>query len=106
MHGDDVIPFQLAPRTAKTNGSIAAIICDICATWRRGPESAVITFPKGDRSMVSHLVCADLECSLHVRAMTNTGVMSRSQIREDISQEKRIERLRSRLWAILDALGD
>ena len=70
MHGDDVIPFQLAPRTAKTNGSIAAIICDICATWRRGPESAVITFPKGDRSMVSHLVCADLECSLHVRAMT------------------------------------
>ena len=101
MYQDTTAPFMLSPRVARTGGRVAAIICDICATWRRGPESAVLTLAKGDNRSVSYLVCADLNCSLHVRAMTDAGILSRSQIREDITPERRVERLRERLAAIL-----
>ena len=101
MYQDVTVPFVLSPRVAQAGGRVAAIICDICATWRRGPESAALTLPKGDNRSVSYLVCADLDCSLHVRAMTNAGVLSRSQIREDITLDRRKERLRERLTAIL-----
>jgi len=101
LYQDATVPFVLSPRVARTGGRVAAIICDICATWRRGPESAVITLPKGDSRSVSYLVCADLNCSLHVRAMTDAGILSRSQIREDITPDRRKERLRERLATIL-----
>ena len=104
LYREFTLSFRLKPRTSQASGAVAAVICDICATWRRGPESASIIFPKGDRSTVSYLVCADLDCSLHVRALTNAGVLSRSQIREDITPEKRIERLHARLGAILTSL--
>lgn len=101
MYQDTTVPFMLSPRVARSGGRVAAIICDICATWRRGPESAVLTLPKGDSISVSYLVCADLDCSLHVRGMTAAGILSRSQIREDITPDRRKERLRERLTAIL-----
>jgi len=101
IHQDAIVPFTLSPRAARTGGRVAAIICDICATWRRGPESAMLTLPKGDNRSVSYLVCADLDCSLHVRAMTSAGILSRSQIREDITPDRRVERLRERLTVIL-----
>lgn len=101
LYQDVTVSFVLSPRVARTGGRVAAIICDICATWRRGPESAVITLPKGDSRSVSYLVCADLNCSLHVRAMTDAGILSRSQIREDITPDRRKERLRERLATIL-----
>lgn len=104
LYGDTIAPFTLTPRVAKTGGRVAAIICDICATWRRGPESASITFRKGDKNTVTFLVCADLDCSLHVRDLTPVGVLSRSQIRETIIPEQRIERLNDRLTRILDCL--
>lgn len=101
LYQDVTAPFMLSPRVARTGGKVAAIICDICVTWRRGPESAVLTLSKGDRRSVSYLVCADLDCSLHIRAMTDAGIFSRSQIREDIAPDRRVERLRERLTAIL-----
>jgi hypothetical protein len=101
IYQDLTAPFTLSPRVARSGGRVAAIICDICATWRRGPESAVLTLPKGDSRSVSYLVCADLDCSLHVRGMTDAGILSRSQIREDITPDRRVERLRERLMAIL-----
>ncbi len=106
IFGQRIVPFELSPRIAKSSGSVAAVICDICATWRRGPESASITFPKGDKRTVSYLVCADLSCSLHVRGLTNAGLVSRSQIREDISPEDRITRLTTRLATMLTNLGN
>jgi hypothetical protein len=94
-------PFTLSARVARIGGQVAAVICDICATWRRGPESAVLTLDKGDRRSVSYLVCADLDCSLHVRGMTDAGIFSRSQIREDITPDRRKERLRERIAEML-----
>ncbi|HSW90546.1 MAG TPA: FBP domain-containing protein [Candidatus Saccharimonadales bacterium] len=101
LYQDTTIPFTLSPRVARTGGRVAAIICDICATWRRGPESAVLTLPKGDNRTVSYLVCADLNCSLHVRGMTDAGILSRSQIHEDITPDRRQERLRERMRDIV-----
>lgn len=101
LFGDHTVPFSLSGRQPNTNGRVEAIICDICATWQRGTHSAVITFQKGDKATVSHLVCADLNCSLHVRGLTSAARLSRAQLREDITPEGRIARLRTRLHSII-----
>ena len=101
IYQEITVPFALSPRVARAGGQVAAIICDICATWRRGPENAVLTLDKGERRSVSYLVCADLDCSLHVRGMTDAGMLSRSQIREDITPDRRKERLRERLTEMI-----
>lgn len=104
LYREEVVPFTLHPRTAKSSGRVEAIICDICATWRRGTESATITFQAGERRSVSHLVCADLDCSLHVRGLTDASVLSRSQLREDLTPDARVARLHMRLKAIIGNL--
>ena len=96
-----VVPFRLQKRMPNKMGRTEAIICDICATWQRGSNSAVITFPKG-KSSTSFLVCADLNCSLHVRNKTPESILSRTQLREHNTVEDRISRLRSRLQNILN----
>ena len=98
---DYVVPFALSARTRNAHGRTEAIICDICASWRRGPESAVITFSRDATTQVSYLVCGDLDCSLHVRGVTDAGKLSRTQIREDITPDGRITRLHERLRNIL-----
>ena len=90
------IPFRLQARRANAQGRSEAIICDICATWQRGAASASITFQK-QKGSVSFLCCDDLACSLHVRDKTPAAKLSRTQLREDVTREKRIARLRGRL---------
>lgn len=101
---DVVLPFALAKRMPGATGRIEAIICDICATWQRGTHSAVITFQTSPTRSVSFLCCGDLLCSLHVRGKTKAALLSRAQIREQITPEARIERLRQRLEAIVKTL--
>lgn len=95
-----IIPLQLQSRKPNKSGRTEAIICDICATWQRGSNSAVITFTKIN-STVSFLCCGDLDCSLHVRNLTNAAQLSRTQLRENTSVERRVERLQERLKTIL-----
>lgn len=95
-----VAVFRLQKRTANFQGRTEAIICDFCATWQRGSNSAVISFKK-EKGSVSFLCCRDLLCSLHVREKTNEAKLSRTQLRETISVEDKIRRLRYRLGAIL-----
>lgn len=94
-------PFSLTKKAASSTGRVDGIICDICATWQRGSNAARITFAKGDRRSVSYLVCADLDCSLHVRDMKPESKLSRAQLREHISPEGRIERLHKSLLRVL-----
>lgn len=94
----------LSPRKPNASGKTEPVICDICATWRRGSESALLTFQKSDRSTIGHLVCADLDCSLHVRNLTRAATLSRTQLREDIDTDGRIARLQARLGRILGRL--
>ncbi|HEY5695734.1 MAG TPA: FBP domain-containing protein [Candidatus Saccharimonadales bacterium] len=95
-----VVPFTLQARKPNAKGRVEAIICDICATWQRGPHSAAITFTDGDKRSVSFLCCADLNCSLHVRDKTDAAKLSRTQLREHILPEGRVRRLKERLQAI------
>ena len=95
-------PFELHKRTAKS-GRATPIICELCATWQRGSNSAIITFPTKSGS-VSHLVCGDLLCSFHVRDQTVASKLSRAQLREDITPEKRVRRLQARLQSIFSGL--
>lgn len=102
LYGDMIIPFELSVRATNASGRVEAVICDICATWQRGTNSANLTFKKGDNRTVSHLVCADLDCSLHVRGLTAVSKVSRTQLRENISSDGRIRRLHERLRSILE----
>ncbi|MBP9667618.1 FBP domain-containing protein [Candidatus Saccharibacteria bacterium] len=94
---DHCLPFRLTMRSANARGRVEAVICDMCSTWQRGTNSAVITFKKDDKTTISHLVCADLDCSLHVRDLTDASKISRTQLREHITLPARIERLQAKL---------
>ncbi len=104
MFDEIVVQFRLEKRRPNSSGRVEAIICDICATWQRGTNSAILSFKKSSTRTVSHLVCADLDCSLHVRDMTDASKLSRTQLRENILPEDRIGRLRTRLAQILKEL--
>lgn len=99
-----VAQFQLQMRKPNKAGRVEAIICDLCATWQRGSNSAVISFLRSDRSSVSFLCCADLDCSLHVRNMTAASKISRAQLRENNTIEQRVQRLTDKLSFILSGI--
>lgn len=99
-----VATFRLQKRSANSRGQAEAIICDFCATWQRGSNSTVISFQK-EKGSVSFLCCGDLLCSFHVREKTPESKLSRTQLRETISVESKIQRLRDRLKSILQELG-
>jgi len=96
-----VLPFEIKRITDKQTGRSRPITCDFCYTWQQGSNAASITFTLGDDHARGFLCCADLDCSLHVRGKTAASVLSRSQLHEDITAEQRIERLRSKLRALL-----
>lgn len=105
VYNKSMYPFIFAKRKANSTGRIEAIICDICATWRRGTGSGVLTFRKSATHSVSYLVCADLDCSLHVRGLTEASKISRTQLRENMDNEGRVARLQRRLQVILRELA-
>lgn len=94
-----LLPFELKRGLASNlTGRAQPVICDLCKTWQSGTRAGSITFPiPGAQRSISYLCCADLRCSDHVRSKTSAAKTSRSQLREDISPEERIQRLRVRL---------
>lgn len=96
-----VAAFQLQSRKPNPAGQLVAIICDFCATWQRGTNSAIITFAK-EKSTQSFLVCGDLNCSLHVRDKTPEAKLSRVQLRENNTVQERIERMKAKLKTTFD----
>ena len=98
------IPFATGKRKPGVSGRVEPIICDLCATWQRGSNSATITFTRSDKSTISYLCCADLDCSLHVRGLTDAGLLARTQMREDITPDRRIIRLLEKLTTALQYL--
>lgn len=100
-----VATFRLQKRSANSQGRVEAIICDFCATWQRGSNSFVISFQK-EKGSVSFLCCGDLLCSFHVREKTLESKLSRTQLRETVSVEGKIQRLRNRLKNILQEVKE
>ena len=99
-----VIPYELSRGiTNRQTGRAQPIICDFCRTWQAGNNAGGISFKKDKRSVnsVSFLCCADLKCSQHVRGKTNASRVSKAQLREDLVNEQRVERLKARLRQII-----
>ncbi|HEY1085969.1 MAG TPA: FBP domain-containing protein [Candidatus Saccharimonadales bacterium] len=105
LYKDMTRPFELKKRMPNSSGRVEAVICDICATWQRGTNSAMLTLYKDKKHTISHLVCADLDCSLHVRDLTDESKLSRTQLREHLTPEARIARLEERLTEIMKNVG-
>ncbi|HEX6461797.1 MAG TPA: FBP domain-containing protein [Candidatus Saccharimonadales bacterium] len=102
-----VIPYELLKGIAnRQTGRAQPIICDFCRTWQSGSGAGNISFQKDARSLnsVGFLCCSDLACSQHVRSKTSASRASRAQLREDITNEQRIERLKSRLRQVITDL--
>jgi hypothetical protein len=100
------VGFELRRGMTSANGRAQPIICDFCRTWQTGSRAGSILFSK-DRSAktVGFLCCADLNCSQHVRSLTTATRTSRSQLREDLTDEQRVSRLRTRLEEVVAQLG-
>jgi hypothetical protein len=99
-----VLPHELSIGIAnRQTGRAQPVICDFCRTWQRGSSAASISFQKDRQSInsVGFLCCADLGCSDHVRGKASAARISRAQLREDMTNEQRVERLKTRLRQII-----
>lgn len=99
-----VVAFDDSNRTGDAMGRIKPIICDFCFTWQPGKEGGFVTFypEKSDDTSVSLLCCADFDCSRNARGSTQAAKRSRAQIREQLTDEARIERLRAKLTTFIE----
>ena len=98
--------YELSRGITSSTGKAQPIICDFCRTWQTGSRSGSVTLtkPVRDSGSVTFLCCADLECSRHVRNLTSAAKTSRSQLREDMSSEERVERLQRRIQEISELI--
>jgi len=94
-----VASYELKRGMTSSTGKAQPIICDFCRTWQTGTRAGSITLDKPGRAngSVTFLCCADLACSQHVRSLTSAARTSRSQLREDMTNEERIARLEQRI---------
>ncbi len=101
-----MVPFDATKTSADVNGRSKPVICDLCFTWRTSSSGGFVTFypdKSGDNSL-SLLCCLDLRCSDNVRTKTPAALKSRSQLRENMTNEDRTERLSQRLGAFIQRL--
>jgi hypothetical protein len=102
-----IAQYELSRRIVDAStGRDRAIICDFCFTWQPGSNAASITFIHTEtKHSIRFLCCADLNCSQHVRTATKASVVSRAQLRENLTNEDRVARLKQRLIKYTDILG-
>ena len=101
-----IVQYELSRRIVDAGtGRDRAVICDFCYTWQPGSNAASITFNSSPtKHSVRLLCCADLNCSEHVRTMTKASKLSRTQLRENMTDESRVARLKQRLTKVIDQL--
>lgn len=101
------VEYALKRGLTSSTGKAQPIICDFCRTWQTGSRAGSVTLQKPGRGQgsITFLCCADLQCSRHVRNLTDAAKTSRSQLREDITNEQRVARLKHRLEEILRQVG-
>lgn len=102
-----VIAFESGGGVRDTaSGRIKSVICDFCYTWRPGGDAGLVTFFPSSRTnnSTAQLSCFDLDCSRHARTQTKAAIMSRAQLREHMTDDERIDRLRRHLQKFIDKL--
>lgn len=102
-----MLPYERATGLKdKVTGRSKPVTCDFCYTWQQGGKAGRITFRrKSDDHTFTYLCCADLRCSLHVRGLTAESMLSRTQLHENLTNERRIARLKENLNAIITMLS-
>lgn len=92
--------------SSSISGRAQPITCDFCVTWQSGVRAGSVLFTnaKGSSVSIGYLCCGDLQCSSHVRGLTNAAKVSRAQLREDMTPEDRIERLKNNLRKVITNL--
>lgn len=98
-----IVAFDDSSRAGDANGRVKPIICDFCYTWQPGLDGNFVTFypQKSDSRSVSILCCADFNCSNHARGTTLAAKRARAQIREHLTNDSRIERLREKVQTFI-----
>lgn len=104
--GRYVTPYTLTGRLVnKQTGRSKPVICDLCYTWQASGKGAQISFTRSaDGHGITLLSCADLDCSRHVRSKTAAAVLSRANLREDLTDAQRVDRLHKKLAAVVERL--
>ena len=99
--------YEISRGITSSTGKAQPIICDFCRTWQTGSRSGSVTIhkPGRDTGSISFLCCADLQCSRHVRNLTSASKTSRAQLREDMDNDQRVQRLKLRIKEITKLLG-
>jgi hypothetical protein len=103
-----ILPFSLSRGIIdKASGRARPVICDLCVTQQPGTLAGrlTITMPSAPESSRGLLCCADLQCSLNVRGKTAASLRSKAQLREGLTPEDRVARLRRRLSDLVRSLG-
>ena len=102
-----VVQYELSRKIIDSKtGRRRAIICDFCYTWQPGSNAASIMFTRANsKTKVGFLCCGDLKCSQHVRSSTKAALVSRTQLRENMTDEDRVLRLKDRLRSKISQLG-
>lgn len=102
-----MVPFDASRTTTDVSGRSKPVICDLCYTWQPSSGGGFVTFypDKSSGNSLSLLCCLDLRCSDNVRTKTSAGLTSRTQLREHITNEDRVERLRQKTQNFVSRLG-
>lgn len=103
-----VLPYSLTRGIIdKTSGRARPVICDLCVTQQPGTMAARlhIVMPSSPDASRGILCCADLACSAHARGKTMSSIRSKAQLREGLTPEARIARLRQRLHSLITDLN-
>lgn len=102
--GYKVLRFESSALKADTKtGRYKPVICDLCFTWKRGSTISRTNFSSSnkDSKKVGLLCCSKLNCSLHVRSLTEDAKLSRAQLKEDLDDNERVIRLKKRYIKLL-----
>lgn len=101
-----VTPYTLSGRLVnKQTGRSKALICDLCYTWQASGKGAQLSFTRAtDGHGITLLCCGDLQCSQHVRSKTVAAVLSRANLREDLTDAQRVTRSHTKLAALVERL--
>jgi hypothetical protein len=102
-----MVAFDATKPTTDTTGRTKPVICDLCYTWQSASNGGFVTFYPNKQSdnSTAYLCCMDLACSANVRTKTAAAIQSRAQLREDMTNDDRVRRLRLKLRILIDRLG-
>ena len=102
-----LVSFDATRATVDATGRSKPVICDLCYTWQPSSGGGFVTFypDKSTGNSLSLLCCLDLRCSDNVRTKTSAGLTSRTQLREHMTNEDRVERLRQKVRNFIDRIA-